>query len=267
MLALDDTRISRVFDRDVLSRHLAARLAQAAVAVDPMPYVVITDVFPPETYRLLLDAIPPVEAFSAVDRGKQNYTPSDTRDVWARLDVDWGACLVPIVEPFFRAPLVARYGSLLGSEHAAAAADEQVVRLGRLMLRRPGYRLAPHRDPLASAVTVLIYLTQRGEGPRCGTQLYRVRDDGWPDRSKPHYPDPASCDFVVEVPFEPNTALVFLNSLGGAHAAQIPADAPASMERYSYQTYIGMPTSRLADLLPRLPAAASERWGTKYLAR
>jgi hypothetical protein len=49
---------------------------------------------------------------------------------------------------------------------------------GRIMLRRPGYRIPPHRDPKWGFITCLMYLAREGDDERWGTQLYTVTDDG-----------------------------------------------------------------------------------------
>ena len=42
------------------------------------------------------------------------------------------------------------------------------------MLRRPGYRLKPHRDMKIAALTGLIYFARPGDSQEYGTQLYRI---------------------------------------------------------------------------------------------
>jgi hypothetical protein len=91
-----------------------------------------------------------------------------------------------------------------------------------------------------------------------------VRDDGFAANSKPTYPPLERCTLVDDVPFLPNTALVFVNALGGAHGARIPVDAPTNLERYSYQCYVGMPPERLSAVLATLPDDQRARWAEKY---
>ena len=62
------------------------------------------------------------------------------------------------------------------------------------------------------------------------------------------------------MPFRPNTALVFLN-VGGAHAVEIPEDAPPFLLRYAYQFYIGPEPRRFVDFIRTLPNADQENWG------
>jgi hypothetical protein len=46
----------------------------------------------------------------------------------------------------------------------------------------------------------------------------------------------------------------------GAHGASIPADAPAALERYSYQFYIAPDNEALAALLRTLPEPRRQMW-------
>jgi hypothetical protein len=58
---------------------------------------------------------------------------------------------------------------------------------------------------------------------------------------------------------------VFLNSRG-AHGADIPADAPADLERYSYQFYVAPLNEALSALIKSLPAAQRQKWRSKGTA-
>jgi hypothetical protein len=267
--------VPRLLDIPTMSAHLRRRLAATPIQMGPMPHVVVVDILPPATYQLLLEAIPPIEHFSADDRVKQNwevtdeYTGSDfCREVWGSVDRDWmGGCVLPEVMQAFRDPLFEHYRQLFGDELAPQAMAEQTARRGRVMLRRPGYRLKPHRDPMTATMTVLLYLARPGDDSAFGTQLYRVKEDRVPDRSKTYYPPPELCEQVVDVPFRPNTALLFINSTGGAHGAGIPKTAPPDLQRYSYQAYIGLPLGRLADVLNQLTGDARARWAPKLFER
>jgi hypothetical protein len=131
---------------------------------------------------------------------------------------------------------------------------------GRIMLRRPGYVIPPHRDPRWGFVTCLVYLARPGDNEAHGTQLYRVRDDGEAPSDKPFYVEESRCELVTSVPFRANTMLVFLNS-HGAHGASIPADAtPATLERYLYQFRLGPTTGAMNDLLACMPAHKRSAW-------
>ena len=131
---------------------------------------------------------------------------------------------------------------------------------GRIMLRRPGYLLTPHRDPRWGFVTLLMYLAREGDDEAFGTQLYRVREDEEAPSSRVFYFEPHRCELVKSVPFRANTFLAFLNS-SGAHGASIPADAqPPCLERYLYQVRLGPTGPVIKRLLQLMPPDRAALW-------
>jgi hypothetical protein len=132
---------------------------------------------------------------------------------------------------------------------------------GRIMLRRAGYHLAPHRDPKRSMVTCLMYLATKADQEQYGTEIYRVTGDRESSYMQTYYPEQhgARCELVKVVPFRANSMLVFVNTCG-AHGARIPADAPPELERYSYQFYVGPGLDELASLIADLPPDRQAMW-------
>jgi hypothetical protein len=134
---------------------------------------------------------------------------------------------------------------------------------GRIMLRRPGYRIPPHRDPKWGFITCLLYLARPGDEPRWGTQLFRVVDDQEARGASPHWVSEEQCEWVADVDFLPNRALIFLNSLG-AHGAHIPADAqPPDLERYTYQFRVGPERESMEAIRSTLSSQQHELWAGK----
>jgi len=186
--------------------------------------------------------------------------------VWGFFDqVVTDPMIRPAVLARFEEPLQRHYDSIFGAEHRArAAALPHHVNSGRLMLRRRGYHLDPHRDPKHSMLTCLVYFARPGDDEAFGTQIFSVANDADADYKQTYYPQQAghSCTLVKVVPFRPNSMLVFLNSRG-AHGATIPADAPESLARYSYQFYIGPEKQALGTLIRQLPEARRRMWQSR----
>ena len=131
------------------------------------------------------------------------------------------------------------------------------------MLRRPGYRIAPHRDPKWGFLTCLLYLARPGDEPQWGTQLFRVKDDQEARGASPHWIPDQQCECVADVEFLPNRALVFLNSVG-AHGAHIPADVqPPDLERYTYQFRVGPERQSMEALRASLSTQEQPLWAGK----
>lgn len=246
--------------RDVRAAAAPASAAIAAAALDPqpMPHLVVRDIFPEATYRALIDAIPPDECFPERDPIKQNFRPSQgklvpafTAAMWTLLEDDLiPGALTPALVARFAAHIAAIYEQRYGALGRDVAALPHHATAGRLMLRRPGYHLDPHLDPKRVIVTCLLYFARPGDDATFGTQLFAVDGLGGVDQSKTYYPGHAghTCRLAATVPFTPNTAVAFLNAGAAAHGATIPASAPADTKRYAYQFYVSPDPARLAAL-------------------
>jgi hypothetical protein len=166
----------------------------------------------------------------------------------------------------FRGPLaewIAANWPALGSDPLGPPVELQTGE-GRIMLRRRGDVIRPHRDPKWGFLTVIMYLARKGDSAEWGTQLYSVEGDSTARGAAPHWIDPAHCRKEVDVPFHGNTALAFLNSWG-AHGAGIPADAqPSDLERYIYQFRIGPTAQSVRALCDVLSSDEQAAWAGAY---
>ncbi len=264
--------LPQLLDEARVASHTSAAIARAAVHDTPFPYMVVDDVLPPDVYRTLLRAIPPVEFFGDADPIKQNiripfeYGPALATGVWRFVDDAIAhRTIVPAVTERFSRELERHYQSLFGDALAKRAASlPQSPSGGRLMLRRPGYRLNPHRDPKRTMLTCLLYLARPGDDEAYGTELYRVENERESSYTQTYYPEQEGCrcELVRTVPYRPNSMLVFLNGRG-AHGAHIPAAAPATLERFAYQFYVGPGGDELSALIAELPRDKRDLWQDK----
>lgn len=256
--------------------HLREAVAAAALETSPGAHMVIRGLLPPDIYSLLLDTMPPPEGFDVADSVKANFDPEKSmiapqrsRDTWLwfQRDVVDGV-LTPMLLRRFQPHLDEAYRDLFGP-----ALLEDAIRLpkhafrGRLMLRRPGYRLKPHRDMRIAALTGLVYFARPGDSAQYGTDLYRVDQDLQAPTMKTFYPEScgASAELVRSVPFVGNSALIFLNAPGMAHGASIPRDATQAT-RYAYQFYIGPPKDEYGRLIRRMTPAQQAACGAAAAA-
>lgn len=272
----DIERLAAVLDEARIAEHVRRAVDAARLLTDPYEHIVIERLLPDDAYELLIRAIPPSEFFDDRDRIKQNltfpmeYGPTLAVSVWGYMDDVIAKRIVrPAVFDKFHQPLQAHFRSVFGAEFLDRAnALPQAASGGRLMLRRPGYHLDPHRDPKRSMLTCLMYLAREGDSEEHGTQIFRVHDDEDADYKQTYYPASAGhqCELVKVVPFRPNTMLVFLNSRG-AHGATIPADAPATLERYTYQFYVAPLNEALSTLIKSLPPERRAKWKSRALAQ
>lgn len=242
-------QLESTLDAAEIQSTITRALSAAVFDVSPMPHVVLRNFWPAATYAALLEAIPPDEFFPDKDPIKQNVKihQLDAAPTWTRRALEYledtiirtilTPALVSQMQPYLETVYRDEYGPSLGPLVAALPHGPTA---GRLMLRRPGYKLEPHLDPRRVAITCLIYLARPGDDTAYGTQLFAVDRPLVVNRSNTFYPreNGYECRPVKAVPFEPNTALVFLNR-GGAHAAEIPPDAPPDTKRFCYQFYVG----------------------------
>ena len=278
ILELDEQHRERLatlpalLDEQQIQAHVSRAIDAARLHSEPFEHIVVEQVLPAAVYDLMIAAMPPAVFFDDHDRLKQNlafpigFGPALTTLVWSFVDTTVARRIIqPAVLKKFHEPLQGHYDTIFGPSFLARAnALPQLSSGGRLMLRRPGYHLAPHRDPKRSILTCLLYLARQGDDEAHGTQLFRVTDDREASYKQTYYPevDGCPCDLAAVVPFRPNTMLVFLNS-HGAHGATIPTDAPDDLERYSYQFYVAPENTALGALIRDLPPERRTMWQNK----
>ena len=265
-------RLSDRLDAPRIGAHVRAAIAAAPLVEEPFEHLVVESLLPADVYELLIEAIPPEPFFDAHDPIKRNlrfpmeFGPALSAAVWAFFDdVVTRQMIRPAVVERFQMPLQRHYDAIFGRAFRERAKGlAQSVSGGRLMLRRAGYHLDPHRDPKHSMLTCLFYLARPGDSDAYGTQLFSVANDSDASYKQTYYPEQEGrqCELAKLVPFRANSMLVFLNSRG-AHGATIPPDAPASLERYSYQFYVAPDKAQLGELIRLLPEPLRRMWQSK----
>jgi len=259
-------RLPVLLDAPAIDAHVRAAVAAAPLELDPFPHVVVDRWLPADVYAAVIRGIPPSIFFADRDVSRQRLmvpfplAPSYAQRVW-RFVAD------EVVGRSLHAALNAKFREVV-LEHVRSFCPDVPPGLdltlhpsdGRIMLRRPGYVIAPHRDPKWGFVTGLVYLARKGDNEAYGTQLYRVSGDEEAPSAKPHYVDERRCTLVRSVPFRPNTLLAFLNSTG-AHGASVPADAqPPALERYVYQFRLGPDAATIKRLMALMPPERRQMW-------
>lgn len=253
--------------------HVRRAIAAGRVHDDPFPHLVIPDWLPRDVYETIIRALPPSIFFADRDESRQRLivpfpvAPEYSRRVWAFMahQIVSGMVAPALSEKLL--PLLRDYVRSFCPDMPENVDLALHASNGRIMLRRPGYVITPHRDPKWGFITCLVYLARRGDNETYGTQLYRVKNDEEAPSGKPFYVEESRCELVKSVPFRANTMLIFLNSRG-AHGASIPADAkPANLERYLYQFRLGPDNSAISELLARMPDASRALWAGSKVDR
>ena len=264
-------RLDLVLKEKRVEKYVRAAVERAELCTDPFPYVVVENLFPPTFYKVLVNGIPPVELFEddAVNHQQLpvpfTLAPAYSRRVWKFMVEIADRVMMPVIVDKFRAPfgawIAANWPQLADNPLGPPTVLHSSA--GRILLRRRGYNIPPHRDPKWGFITCLIYLVRPGDLETWGTSLYAVEEDAEARGALPHWIDAGNCRLVRDVPFRANSALMFLNS-SGAHGASIPEDAePAELERYAYQFRIGPTRESIKALMDLLPADRRAVWAGK----
>ena len=251
---------------DDAAGHLRRRIASARLDEHPFPHVVIEDVLPARVYRHMVASLPPPVFFDERRTSRAQFiriplgvAPAYSRRVWEFVDGVLEHVLPDALSCLFADDIARVIAPLVDG------GDPGPIRLKlmdrRLLLRRPGYVIAPHRDPRWGLLTALFYLPRKDDSDEYGTQLYSALGDGEPATTgEVFYLDRSRCELARDVPARANSALLFLNS-DGAHGASIPADAPPDTERYVFQVRIGPDADTARRLVARMNAEARQKWG------
>ena len=248
-----------------IDAHVRRAVAKAQLDLNPFPHIVVDHWLPSDVYQLMLGALPPAVFFADRDVSRQRMVvPFGKGPIYSRRV--WDFVSKHIVGVMLHDVLALKFDSVIKDFLSSACSElegldwQMHTSDGRIMLRRPGYVIAPHRDPKWGFVTGLIYLARPGDNESFGTQLYRVRGDEEAPNDKPYYVDESRCELVRSVPFKANSMLAFLNS-GGAHGASIPAHAkPADLERYVYQFRLGPDRQGIKQMLAQMNEERRELW-------
>lgn len=262
----DRVDLSRALDAERIGRHVAAAVRAAETHMDPCPHMVVQEWLPGDVYALVLRAVPPPIFFADQEERRQRLTipfdvaPALSRHVWNFLaDHVVADSLAQALNTAF-APAIRSYVRTFCPDLPPDANLTLHASDGRIMLRRPGYVIEPHRDPKWGFMTGLAYLAKDGNHEAYGTDMYRVRDDVEAPSGRPLYIERERCELVRSIPFRPNTLLVFLNSTG-AHGASLPADVtPADLTRLVYQFRLGPSERSIRRLLEWMPPEKRSTW-------
>jgi hypothetical protein len=253
-------------DRHAVLTHVTRAVENARLELAPCPHLVVEKVFPEDVYDRLVEALPPPVFFEKTDDLRDEMpvpftmAPAYSRALWDLFHEAIERAMLPAVIAKFRPALddfVRATWPTLGSwDHSGITLRAANP---RLMLRRRGYLIKPHRDPRWAFLVALFYAAPRGSAHTYGTQLYRLIQERDEAHTSPLWLAPDECELARDVPGIGNSALMFLNSTG-AHGASVPEDAPADFLRYVYQARFSPDSATKTRLLDLLVGDGRDRW-------
>ena len=147
-----------------VSSHVRSAIASATLHEDPFPYAVVDSLLPNICYDALIRGLPPADLFADRPVNKQqlkvplDLVPSYSRRVWAFMV---GVVAADMIAPAFVEKFDAQTTAWLRLNFPTVGADPlRAISLtcsdGRILLRRPGYYIPPHRDPKRGFLTCLL---------------------------------------------------------------------------------------------------------------
>ena len=261
------------WDVERIGVHVRDAVDRASLHTDPYPHVIVPNLLPDDAFRVLLEAVPSEEFFEGDDPRRLDLKTPDRAILPLHWSAIWRSFSRDIVGGVLGPALAARFRPHARDYLRLSIGDELVdealalplqTRGLRLMLRRPGWKLSPHLDPRDQFITTLLYLARPGDPESHGTQLFSVdRENFVATWANTYYPEAEGlrCDLVKTLPFRGNLCLSFLNLGGGAHGAELPADAkPADLKRVAFQFYMGPDRDALNAVIDRLPPEMQVAW-------
>jgi hypothetical protein len=261
----------RLKDFEGVERHVRQAFAGIEVHQEPFPYAVLDNVLPQWLYDALLTGLPPTELYGDRDVNRQQLTvPFDLAPRYGYRV--WEFMAQTVADHIMRPLVIEAFGPSLHAyiHEVFPAVDLDTIRKlpikssdGRIMYRKRGYYIRPHRDPNWGMITCIFYLARPGDDPRWGTDLFTVDDDVPAPSVTPYWIKEERCHHVRLVENIPNRLLIFLNSKG-AHGARIPEGlADAEMDRSIYQFKLSPRTAGMKMMIATLPEEQQKAWQGK----
>lgn len=201
--------------------HATYAVSNAVVRLWPFSHAVVEDVLPAEFYAALLDALPPLKAYTTLAKlGRVGNGAYEARKVIVPSMVQEG----PIAELFGLARSVDFCRALLRPfeiEIKGAISPDSL-----LVSDLDGYKIGPHTDAPHRIVSLLLYLP-RNSRESVGTSLYVPKDRAFTHDGTRHLRF-EEFDRVATVPFRPNTALLFARTDRSFHGVEPIALLPGA---------------------------------------
>jgi hypothetical protein len=251
-------------DEAAILAHVEQRFAAARRGEDPLPHIVIENIFPEAFYRCLARSWPDPALFRRDKAGRKydlvpaplgadarsagyDLVPVEQRAVWDFLVTVVNRRIVaPLLTRMFEVEIAERLAQVRRAFEAGlitypmAGTHDWTFRpnTGRLMMRGRGHELKPHVDSMPYLVTVLHYFPDDEGDDHSGTILYKAEaplefEACVRDGSTQYFHEAGiACHEVMRVPFRPNMLVAFPNSLDAAHGAVAPSERLRKVFQY-----------------------------------
>jgi hypothetical protein len=264
-------------DASTLER-VADKAEGAAIEESPFPHVAIYDFLPAEQFARLTKAMPKPSGFKAAKNVRKldldvvessaefRRLPEHDKQQWVGArDTVIRETVAPILARRFEPWLREKYEWLLGAELAAEFVDRGLTSTnGRIMGRRPGYKLDPHLDSAHFGVTCLLYFTSAADADSGALCLYRPTRALEVKHVSTYYPDKeegVEVELARTIPVRENLFVAFVNGPASLHGFGVEQEAAEAADlRFVYQSHVVLRDFRRDEVFERLPEPQRARW-------
>jgi hypothetical protein len=268
---------------EAMQAEIRAKVEAAEIHRDPFPHVVVEDLLPEPFFRELAATIPPLEYFKQAKNGRKAdlpviatnktflETPEDFRATWGRLRDDVvHDTVAPVLAERLRDDVHDKFADLFSTEIADEVMGSDLVSsAGRIMLRKPGYKLGPHTDSAMYAITCLLYFTEAEQEESGALCLFRPERSPTLKHVSTYYPDEEEgieAEVAKVIPIRENLFVAFVNGRHALHGVRVDPGQPSDHFRMTYQAHIVLehdPRKQVPSYLENDRLAdpdARERW-------
>jgi len=212
----------RTEDPGHLIAHVVESIGLAPESAEPFHHLEFRQVFPPDLYAAMLDAMPADSVYwpmsgrsrdarradGAPTRTKLHLLPEFTDRLPAAQRSVWSAVGTALCSGEVRAALVRRLAPGLEKRFGGGYATVGMYALPILTRDVPGYRIGVHPDTRHKAMTVQLYLPRDDSIGHVGTVFHRRVPAGGYER-------------VRQMPFVPNSGYAFAVGTDTYHSADV----------------------------------------------
>jgi hypothetical protein len=200
------------------------QIMNAPLRTYPAPHIYVEQIFPPDFYKRLIDALPDDSAYMRLvdtKRVSPEYSPQrlslfPNQLEQAQLDIErrvfWQRVFQTFGSEEFAGTVLAKFQATI-FQRFMKPGDQQIPSINYgaevfLMRDLTNYSLGPHTDSPAKLVSVLFYLPSADDRPDLGTSLYVPKDRRFTCPGGPHHPFELF-ERVITLPYRRNALLAF----------------------------------------------------------
>ena len=228
--------------------HVFYRIANAPLMQYPFPHFYLDSVFPDEYYRHLLDALPPLDAYTPLS--ETGTVPAGTyleRFSLNPLDLDkteppsphapfWSELVRWMDSSEFSNLLLRKFDAAV-SERFGVGYDFRIDQDIRLIRDFTNFAIGPHTDTPRKLVSLLFYLPCDERMRHLGTSIYEPDDPAFRCEGTRHYGfDGFRKAFTAA--FRPNTLFAFFKTDRSFHGVEPIEEAKIERDLLLYNIYV-----------------------------